>query len=192
MKFIASSICQGLRTDTVYHFLNLNFANRFTNSTIPISSMEEGALQVAPPIGLPPGIEKGWALAGKVALGVFHALYDDDEKDLAFDLLKPFAADWLYTTAGNIEVLGYTLPEAVERDYHLPLLTDGELLAFEETRDFETYGKLSACRIYTGNENLTIAEAAKMELPERSTAYAHPMRFVDGDWQIIGGYSDED
>lgn len=192
MKFIASSICQGMRTDTVYHFLNLNFADKYTNSTIPQSSMEKGALQVAPPIGLPPEIEKGWALAGKVVLGVFHALYDDDEKDLAFDLLKPFAADWLYTTAGNIEVLGYTLPEAVERDYHLPLLTDGELLAFEETRDFETYGKLSACRIYTGNETLTMAEVAKMKIPEKSTAYAHPMRFVDGDWQIIGGYSDED
>ena len=42
MKFIASSICQGMRTDTVYHFLNLNFADKYTNSTILISSMEEG------------------------------------------------------------------------------------------------------------------------------------------------------
>lgn len=192
MKFIASSICQGLRADTVYHFLNLNFADKYTNSTIPQSSMEKGTLQVAPPVGLPPDVERGWGLAGQLSLEVFHALYDDDEKNLAFDLLKPFAADWVYTTAGNIEVLGYTLPEAVERDYHLPLLTDGELLAFEETRDFETYGKLSACRIYTGNEHLTMAEAAKMNIPEKSTAYAHPMRFVDGDWQIIGGYSDED
>ena len=191
MKFIASSICQGLQTDTVYHFLNLNFAGRYTNSTIRISSMQEGNLQVAPPFDLPPELKERWGLIGENALELFHALYECEIGDLAFDLLKPFAAEWIYTTAGNIDVLGYTLPEAVERDYHLPLLTDGELLTFEETRDFETYGKLSACRIYTGNENLTMAEAAKMQIPERSTAYAHPMRFVDGDWQIIGGYSDE-
>ena len=82
--------------------------------------MEEGRLQVAPPFGLPPELKARWERVGKLSLELFHELYDDDEKDLAYDLLKPFAADWIYTTAGNIEVLGYTLPEAVERDYHLP------------------------------------------------------------------------
>nr|DAS99929.1 MAG TPA: hypothetical protein [Caudoviricetes sp.] len=184
MKFIASSICQGKRLDTVYHLLNLAFSKYHTTSTLPDKAIDD-KFHIATPPNVPLELQGRWEHVAKLAFKLFDDLREA-ECEIAPCLIAPFSAEYLYTTAGNIDILGYTLPTPVERDYHLPLLTDAEIMAFEETRDFKTYGHLSACRIKTANNSLTMQQAAKIILFPKHSANYHPALFVDGDWKFLG------
>lgn len=184
MKVIASSICQGKRLDTVYHLLNLPFAKYHTTSTLPDKSINDG-FHIATPPSVPLELQGRWEHVAKLAFKLFDDLREV-ECDAAPYLISPFAAEYMYTTAANIDILGYELPAPTERNYHLPLLIDAELMAYEETRDFKTYGHLSACRIKTGNENLTMQQAAKIQLFPKHSANYQPALFVDGNWKFLG------
>lgn len=49
MKFIASSIYQGKRLDTVYHLLNLAFSKYHTTSTLPDKAINDEFYIATPP-----------------------------------------------------------------------------------------------------------------------------------------------
>lgn len=185
MKFIASSICQGKRLDTVYHLLNLTFANFNTKSSLPKKVTDTEQLAIATPPNIPRKLQGRWEHVAKKAFALFYDLYEA-KCDMAPHLLAPFVAEYVYTTAVNIDILGYEPPEPIERTYHLPLLTDAEITAYEDTGDFETYAHLSACRIKTGNADLTMRQAAKIRLFPSHNANYHPALFADGQWKFLG------
>ena len=182
MKFIASSIHQGKRMDTVYHLLNLAFSKYHTTSTLPDKAIDD-EFHIATPPNVPLELQGRWEHVAKLAFKLFDDLREA-ECEMAPCLIAPFSAEYMY-------ILGYELPEPVELAYHLPLLTDAEIMAFEETRDFKTYGHLSACRIKTADENLTMQQAAKILLFPKHSANYHPALFVDGNWKFLGELCNE-